>query len=138
MLSKNAAYAPDWTPLNTSVSADQSREVAYAIMAYINAEDVGEPRRARLESLVTQAYGHMDQWFVTKNAPYVRPFMVSLTSHALITYYERTGDLDPHKIDAPPQDAPPQVAKAAEEIYKPDQDQTDHKPSRRQNVKRKT
>lgn len=92
LLAFNASYAPDATPLSWTVDSTMSREVAYAIMAYINAEDMGEPRRARLSSLVDQALGHLDQWFVSKSAPYIRPFMVALTSQALITYYERTGD----------------------------------------------
>lgn len=92
MLSQNAAYAGDQTPLEWTRSADYSREVAYAIMSYLNAEDCGEARRARLTALVDQAFDHLDQWFVRQNAPYVRPFMVALTSQALITYHERTGD----------------------------------------------
>ena len=38
LLSQNAAYAPDTTPLAWTVSADLSREVAYAISSYVNAE----------------------------------------------------------------------------------------------------
>jgi len=91
-ISKNAAFARDNTPLNSTVHVNLSREVAYSIMSYLNAEDVGAARRARLTPLVNQALGHMDQWFVHRNAPYIRPFMVALTSHALIMYHERTGD----------------------------------------------
>jgi len=92
LISKNGAFARDSTPAGATVHVDLSREVAYSIMSYLNAEDLGEPRRARLTLLVNQALGHMDQWFVHQNAPYIRPFMVALTSHALIMYYERTGD----------------------------------------------
>ena len=91
-LSTSAAYAPDATPLAWTQSADYSRETAYTIMAYLNAERLGQPRRAKLSGLVDQALGHMDQWFVTKNAPYVRPFMAALTAHALISYQEQIGD----------------------------------------------
>jgi len=92
LLSKNAAYSPDATPLSWTVSADYSREVAYAIMGYLNAETLGEAHRARLDSFIAQAFGHLDQWFGSKTAPYVRPFMVGLTAHALISVDEQRGD----------------------------------------------
>jgi hypothetical protein len=91
-ISRNAAYSPDATPLEWTVSADYSREVAYAIMGYLNAETLGEAHRARLDSFVSQAFGHLDQWFGSKTAPYVRPFMVGLTAHALISHAEQRGD----------------------------------------------
>ena len=93
-LATKAAFAADTTPLSSTESVDQSREVAYAIMAYLNAELAGEPRRARLSDMVGQALNHMEQWFVTGSVPYVRPFMVALTSHALISYQEQVGDRD--------------------------------------------
>ena len=106
LLSQNAAYASDYAPLEWTVSAAYSREVAYAIISYINAEKVGAPPRARLPLLVTQALGHLDQWFMSKSfrCPsscdpaaatgqyYIQPFMVGLTSAALIMYYDKTGD----------------------------------------------
>lgn len=92
LLASNAAFAVDSTPLSSTQDVEQSREVAYAIMAYINAEDLGAAPRPRLQQLVEQAFGHMDQWFVSRTAGYMRPFMVALTSHALITYHQRTGD----------------------------------------------
>jgi hypothetical protein len=92
LIAKNAAYAADYTPLAWTVDASMSREVAYAIDAYIDAESLGEPHRSRTEALVTQALGHIDQWFVTKTAEYVRPFMFALTANALIAYQEVTGD----------------------------------------------
>ncbi len=94
LLARNAAFAVDGTPLSYTASVDQSREVAYTIMAYLNAELVGEPRRARLNDMVNQALDHMNQWFVHRNAPYIRPFMVALTSHALISYHEQVGGRD--------------------------------------------
>ncbi|PYM83729.1 MAG: hypothetical protein DME13_14905, partial [Candidatus Rokuibacteriota bacterium] len=105
-LSQNAAFAADTTPLADTESAWRSREVAYAIMSYINAEKVGAAPRARLPALVDQALGHMDQWFGSQSfrCPsicdpaaaagqyYIQPFMVGLTSEALIMYFEKTGD----------------------------------------------
>ncbi len=79
--------------------ADGSREVAYAILAYINAEALGEPRRPRRAQLVDQAYGHMNQWFVDRAwqgpGPKLKqfsPFMVGLTAHSLIRDWEQTRD----------------------------------------------
>jgi hypothetical protein len=107
LLSQNAAYCADTTPLNYTVSPNTSREVAYCILSYLNAEDVGAPRRARLTTLTDQALGHIDQWFVSKTsrAPstfplvpqaagqyYIQPFMVGLTMQALIRYWDVTKD----------------------------------------------
>lgn len=85
-------WAADATPLAWTTDTATSREVAYAIMAYLMQEDIGEPRRVRLAPFVDQALGHLDQWFVKRTAPYIRPFMVGLTAHSLIEYYERTKD----------------------------------------------
>src|SRR5712692_550423 len=109
LLSQNAGYASDATPLDSTVSADLSREVAYAVISYINTEKVGAYPRARLPLLMTQALGHIDQWFISKTYRcgqsgqitcdpgtggqyYIQPFMVGLTSAALIMYYDKTGD----------------------------------------------
>lgn len=91
MLSNNASYAPDTTPLAWTADASMSREVAYAIMAYLNAEHVGQQRKGRLGLLVSQALAHLDQWFVSQSAEYVRPFMFALTSQALIAFDTEVG-----------------------------------------------
>ena len=90
-ISQNASFASE-TPLEWTADASVSREVAYAIMAYLNAEAAGAPRRARLADMVNQAIGHIDQWFISKTAPYVRPFMVGITMQALIQAYDATQD----------------------------------------------
>lgn len=92
LISKKAAFATDNTPIESTESTELSREVAYTIMSYLNAERLGEPRRARLEKLVSQAFRHLDGWFVKETAPYVRPFMVALTAHSLIMYHGVTDD----------------------------------------------
>ncbi|MER3422928.1 MAG: hypothetical protein C4293_06535 [Nitrospiraceae bacterium] len=91
-MAQNASFAEDGTPLDFTASTGSSREVAYVIMAYLNAEAVGQPRRPRLADMINQALGHMDQWFISKTAPYVRPFMVGITMQALIQAYEATQD----------------------------------------------
>jgi len=90
-LSRSAAFTPDQTPLTWSKNAAYSREVAYAILSYLGAERLGEPRRPRLNLLVAQALSHLDQW-QRGDASYMRPFMVGITMEALISYYEVTRD----------------------------------------------
>ena len=91
-LSQNAAYASDYTDPTYTVDVSKSREVAYNIESLITAEQLGAPHRARLDLLVNQALGHIDQWFVSKTAPFFQPFMVGLTAEALIKWYDKTGD----------------------------------------------
>lgn len=91
LLSQRAAFADDATPSESTVDHTLSREVAYAIMSYLNAEHLGAAHRPRTELLVNQALGHLDQWFVSRTAEYVRPFMFALTAHALISYDEQIG-----------------------------------------------
>jgi hypothetical protein len=106
LLSKNGAYCTDVTPLEWTANASKSREVAYCLMSYLNAEALGEPRRARMTQHADQALGHIDQWFISKTARapsdidvagaagqyYIQPFMVGLTAQALIRYWEVTKD----------------------------------------------
>ena len=95
-LSQSAMYAGDWTPLEWTQDTGRSREVAYAILSYINAQALGEPARPRRSALVDQAYGHLDQWFVWYTWRDARqqfsPFMVALTAHSLIRDWEQTHD----------------------------------------------
>jgi hypothetical protein len=87
LMARNSAYARDDTPLESTRSEASSREVAYAIMSYIDAEKLGAPRRQRLAALVDQALGHLQQWFVQKSSSNWAPFMVGLTAEALISYH---------------------------------------------------
>lgn len=98
LLSKNADFASS-TPLEWTASTVQSREVAYTIMSYLNAQAVGQPPPTRLGDLVTQAIGHLDQWFVSKTAPYLQPFMAGLTMEALMQYNTAVGG-DPRILPA--------------------------------------
>lgn len=102
LLSQNM-FARDGVPLDWTASADSSREVAYAIVSYINAEAMGEPKRQRRIDLVNQAYDHMDQWFLRfawpgpwqkspQETARLAPFMVGLTAHTLIRDWEETQD----------------------------------------------
>jgi hypothetical protein len=91
MLSENAAYSSDVTPLARTVDQDFSREVAYSLSTQIEAELLGAARRPRTVLLAEQAMGHIDQWTATRDrgpAVFVRPFMVALTAEALIRYQD--------------------------------------------------
>lgn len=92
LISTHAAYCPDYTPLEWTIDAKMSREVAYAIRSHLHAEALGVGHRARTDALVDQALGHIDQWFVAQSTEYVRPFMFALTAEALIAYHEVTND----------------------------------------------
>lgn len=101
-LSQNAAYAVDGTPLGNTAGTTRSREVAYVLVSYLDAEAVGAAPRARKAQLLDQALGHIDQWFISKTALFedddgtVRPgklaFMVGLTMKALIQAHEASSD----------------------------------------------
>jgi hypothetical protein len=91
-LANDASYSNEQTPLGWTQPYTLSREVAYAIITYLNSEEVGSSHKVRLEAFVNQALGHLDQWFGSRNAPYVHSFMVALTARALIRYWEKTGD----------------------------------------------
>jgi hypothetical protein len=90
LLSQKGSFAS--APLDWTASTESSREVAYNLEAKLLAEDVGQVDRARAQQLADQALGHYDQWFVQRNAPYLRPFMAALTAEALILWYEKTAD----------------------------------------------
>jgi hypothetical protein len=91
-LSKNAAYAYDGTPPGELSDPILSREVAYNLQSKILAKDLGASTDASMNRLAEEALTHMNAWFVTKTAPFIQPFMVGLTSEALINFYNKTGD----------------------------------------------
>lgn len=91
LLAATASYAADYVPAEWTQGTSTSREVAYAIMSYLNHEKLGAPRRKRLDLLVNQSLNYFNEWFVQKKSG-MRPFMVGLTAEALIEYAERTGD----------------------------------------------
>ena len=96
-LSKNAAFVRDATPEDTT-DPILSREVAYAIRTLLHAELLGEPRRARLTTLVDHALQHLQALLPDRlpkqsdQLPYTRPFMVAITARALIDYHDVTQD----------------------------------------------
>jgi hypothetical protein len=94
LLSQNAMYAADWTDRNYVTHHATSREVAYAILSYINAEALGEvPRPIRTE-WVTVSHSYFAQWYdeATWEHYQVSPFMMAITAQALIADWEETDD----------------------------------------------
>lgn len=84
----NGAYVQSSTYVDSVLpSWDKSRETAYAFQTAIDRQLTSLGSTAtRQEQLRTFAYGHLDQWFTSETASYVRPFMVALTVKALIHY----------------------------------------------------
>lgn len=68
-----------------------SRECAYALLAIISGQRAGcaidATNTARIPVLLNWCLGHIDQWCTLLTADYYRPFMGSITAHALISYY---------------------------------------------------
>jgi len=93
-LSHEAMYAADWTDPNYVTHHSKSREVAYAILSYINAEALGEPTRDIRARYVTQSYAYFAQWYDTASWGewQVSPFMTAITAQALIADWEETAD----------------------------------------------
>jgi hypothetical protein len=103
-------YCSDTYAVEKLESPFRSREVAYCILAYLDAEALGAPERPRRDQTVALALGHIRQWFITKSyrvpswapvdggAPelvgkyHIQPFMVGLTAQALIRYWEVSRD----------------------------------------------
>jgi hypothetical protein len=103
-MSKSAAFTTDATPLAWTASPFYVREVAYAVRSYLDAEKLGQPRRARLADMVAQLYNDIDEWFISKKyrVPagsgswdgqyYIAPFMPGLAMESLIMWHEASND----------------------------------------------
>lgn len=87
LIATQGAFARDSTPTADTIPPEVSRDVAFVIHNYLNTERLGETERTRFLMLVGHARGHIQKW-VGGTAAYIRPFMVALTSHALIDYHE--------------------------------------------------
>jgi hypothetical protein len=98
------SFAADGVPLEWTADCARQREVAYAILAYIDAERVGEAHRTRYDALMDQILGtggHFDQVIggtctVSENPPVTiagyQPFMSGIQMHALIHAHELRPD----------------------------------------------
>jgi uncharacterized protein (TIGR03437 family) len=70
----------------------RSRETSYGIETNLVDQSVGGVPSPYLQDLVEAQLGQFDQWFVSKSAPYIQPFMVGLAAEALIQYWEVSHD----------------------------------------------
>jgi len=93
-LSKNAMYATDSSDIAYTETIVNSREAAYAVLSYIDAEALGEPRRSKRQPLVEQMYGHVTQFQDTAGwgTREITPFMMAITSQSLIADWQETQD----------------------------------------------
>jgi hypothetical protein len=92
LLSTNASYALDSTPLADSAGVEVTREVAYNIMAMVDAQKLSGLHRARLENFVTQSLNHLELFQDNDNTRIERTFWLALACQALISYHSNTND----------------------------------------------
>jgi hypothetical protein len=100
LLAQNSAFSTDTAccpaPAGYNPASQEfSREVAYAIISYLDTEALGYPKRKNKDTYISYALGHINQWFVTFSNPisgkwWIQPFMVGLTMRALIQAYDET------------------------------------------------
>jgi hypothetical protein len=69
-----------------------AREVAYGIEAGLVDQGLGSAPTPNFQDQVEMLLGDFDQWFISKNAAYVQPFMVGLAAEALIQYWDVSRD----------------------------------------------
>lgn len=92
MLAQNGVWTRNNFDYKNLLPLEYSRPTAYGIQTLINAEKVGYSNREQLNQLVDVSFQHLDQWFRSETAPYVKSFMVGLTANALVDYYQLSGD----------------------------------------------
>jgi hypothetical protein len=104
-LSRDAVFLlADQSPVASSAMPEAvtqpyefSRDVAFALMAYVDSMTLGHPKPPKYDAFVTQALGHIDQWYsqrlweVPGKFPHY-PFMVGLTLQALIQAHSASPD----------------------------------------------
>jgi hypothetical protein len=74
-----------------NVSAKVARETAYAIIAHLAGQEMGEPVSPDFSRLVDVALGHLDQWYVQQSMV-PQPAFAGLLSEALIRVHAKTAD----------------------------------------------
>ena len=77
--------------IRTWIYCRSSREVAYLLQALLACKRAGisdgvRDSNKRIAALSDVCAAHMRRWFVENAAPWLQPFMVGLTAHALIEY----------------------------------------------------
>ncbi len=90
-LQAHSAYT-NWPDISSTIDWSRSREVSYAIETNLVNQSLGAAPNPHLQDLIEAQLGQFDQWFLTKNASYVQPFMVGLAAEALIQYWDVSHD----------------------------------------------
>lgn len=94
LLSQNASFAADSTDRSYVVRHGTNRELAYAILGFINAEKLGEPKRDLRAEWIDVSHTYFAQWYdkATWGTDQISPFMCAITGQALIADWEETQD----------------------------------------------
>ena len=108
LIVSESSYTSNLTKVNELQSTELSRETAYGLEAFLNQEDIANTSNPKVQEYADIALGHLDQWFFKHSASNIKPFMVALTSEALIKYNNKYPD--PRVIN--------NVQAAADYIYK--------------------
>ena len=88
LLAENSAFAQ----VGGRAADALIRETAYVVEAYIEAEEVGEPRNAKLAQAAGYLIEDFRRIFVTGGYQLHQPFFDGLAAEALIDYYQLTKD----------------------------------------------
>jgi hypothetical protein len=105
-LRANTPYT-SWPDTSYIINWNVSREISYGIETNLVDQSLGGPQNPHFQDLVEALFGHFDQWFQTKSATIVQPFMVALAAEALIQYWDVSHD---------PR-VPPTLQMAADQIW---------------------
>lgn len=88
LLSHHASYAGGDSPGNITNDPNLQREVAYALMSYMDGTAMGYGLYDRESLWFENSLHYLDMQFTDHTSNYVKPFMVAIAAKALIQYYE--------------------------------------------------
>lgn len=88
LLSHHASYAGGDSPGDISHDPNFQREVAWALQSYIDGNALGFGPYDRMTPWLENLLYYHQMQFVLHTSAYVKPFMVGISSMALIRYYE--------------------------------------------------
>lgn len=91
LMANGSPWAQNGSANVAMIDQGYTREIAYAMQTVVYAERLGRPRSWKLSFLADCLLSHIEQWYIQR-AGRPQPFMVALTSEALIDYYNLTRD----------------------------------------------
>jgi hypothetical protein len=93
LMGQHAAYSNiGQYPKQWVSNADHSREVAYNLMLKLICVEEGSCPKEHATYFLELALNDVDQWFVSRTATFIQPFMVGLVAEALIQYQAKYPD----------------------------------------------